>query len=87
MHNILESHHVGVLELFEKRNLPDGGGGHSFLLLLEPDLFQGDRRARRPVAGLVDDSISPLADLLDFLVLRFECFVLGGGGKSVRERE
>ena len=75
--DVLEPHDVGVLELFQEGDLPDGRRGHPFLLLLEPDFLEGDRRARRAVAGLVDDAVGALADLLDLLVL--ESVLLGFG--------
>ena len=77
MDDVLEPHDVGVLELFQEGDLPDGRRGHPFLLLLEPDFLEGDRRARRAVAGLVDDAVGALADLLDLLVL--ESVLLGFG--------
>jgi hypothetical protein len=73
--DVLEPHDVGVLELFQEGDLPDGRRGHPFLLLLEPDFLEGDRRARCAVAGLVDDAVGALADLLDLLVL--EIVLLG----------
>ena len=84
--DVLEPDDVGVLELFQQRNLPDGRGGDPFLFLLEPDLLEGDRRARRPVSGLVDDAVGALADLLDFLVLVvFWVFFFSGAAERRRD--
>ena len=37
----LKTHNVGVLELLEKGDLPDGGAGHTLVLGLQPDLLHG----------------------------------------------
>ena len=37
----LEADDVGVLQLLEQRDLPDGGGGHALLLRLQADLLHG----------------------------------------------
>eukprot|EP01043_Picozoa_sp_COSAG02_P028576 COSAG02_NODE_1738_length_11131_cov_5.714104_1_plen_218_part_00 len=61
-------HDVGVLQLFEQRDLADRCAGHALILALEPDLLQRDDVARLPVLGLVDHAVGPLADLLELLV-------------------
>ena len=37
----LETHDVGVLELLEEGDLPDGGAGDPLVLRLQPDLLHG----------------------------------------------
>lgn len=46
---------------------PDGCGGHSLVLGLEPDLLHGHVLAGLLVDALVHDAVRPLADLFDFL--------------------
>ena len=36
-----DTYDVGVLELLEKGDLPDGGAGHALVLGLQPDLLHG----------------------------------------------
>ena len=37
----LETHDVGMLELLQEGDLPDGGAGHTLVLGLQPDLLHG----------------------------------------------
>ena len=48
----LQADNVGVLQLLEERDLPDGGGGDALLLRLQPDLLHGHDLARLLVAPL-----------------------------------
>ena len=80
-----------MLEFFQQRDFPDSCGGNTFLFLFEPDFLEGDGGARGPVPRFVDNTISPFADLLDFLVLEVFCylffvfcFVLGGSAERRR---
>ena len=53
-------HDVGVVQLLEKGNLPDGCAGHSLLLLLQPDFLKGYDLVGVTIAGSVDDAIRSL---------------------------
>ena len=48
----LEADDVWVLQLLEERDLPDGGGGDTLLLRLQPDLLHGHNLASFLVAPL-----------------------------------
>lgn len=72
--DVLQSHDVGVLEFFQQGNLPDRRRRDPFFFLLEADLLEGDGCPSCPVSRLVDDTVGPFADLLDFLVLLKEMF-------------
>lgn len=74
---------VLVLELLEKRYLPNRGGRHALLLLLQPDSFERHDLVRDAVAGLVHHPVRPLADLLHLLevVHRRGDAPRGGGGR------
>ena len=51
--------YVGVLEVLEKGNLPDGGAGRAFLVL-QPDLLQGHQVVRQPGLALVHRGVRAL---------------------------
>ena len=46
MDDVVEGDDVGVLQLLEERGLPDGREGRA-LLLLQPDLLQGNHLVRQ----------------------------------------
>ena len=48
---------VVVLELLEKADLANCGGGDALVLCLEPDFLEGDDLAGAEVACLVDDAV------------------------------
>ena len=47
----LETHNVGVLELLEEGDLPDGSAGDSLVLRLQLDLLHGHDRPGLVVSG------------------------------------
>ena len=47
--DVLKTDNVGVLELFQQRDLSDGCGGHPFLFGLQPNLFHGHNLICLPV--------------------------------------
>lgn len=58
---------VLVLELLQQRYLPNRGGRHALLLLLQPDALERHDLVRDAVAGLIHHPVRPLADLLHLL--------------------
>ena len=61
---------VGMVELLEKRDLPEGRRRHALVLNFEADLFESDSRARGDLLRPVDDSVRALSNgLVDLLVL------------------
>ena len=61
--------HVGVVRLLEERDLTDGSGGDALVLRLQADLLQGDHLAGGAVLRLVHNTVRPLPDLLQPLVV------------------
>ena len=51
-----------MLEIFEERDLSDGGTGHSIILLFQSDLLDGDHLSGLLVECLVDDSVGSLSE-------------------------
>lgn len=55
-------------EFLEDGDLADGSAGDAFVFVLETDLFDGDDLVVLGVAGLEDDAVRSLAELLEGLV-------------------
>lgn len=53
VHDILELHNVGVLELLQQADLPDRRRRYTLVLVLQPDLLKRDERAVLAVPRLV----------------------------------
>ena len=58
---------VVVLEVLEEGDLPDGGAGRA-LLVLQPDLLEGDQRVRQPRLPLEHRRVRPLTKLVQLRV-------------------
>ena len=58
-----------MLQILEQTNLADSSGWNAIVLLLESYLLDGHELASLKVLGLVDDTVSALAELLEPLVL------------------
>ena len=56
-----EIYDVGVVEFLEDSDFSHGGGGHSFVFVLETDFFDGDGFFSEEIASLVDDTVSTFA--------------------------
>ena len=67
--HIDQPHDVGVLQLFQQRNLPNGSTWNSLILRLKSDGLEGVDLSRVDVPGLVDDSVGSFTHLLELLVL------------------
>ncbi len=52
MLHVQELDHIGVLELFEQRDLAQGGARDALVLDFEPNLLQGHEAPRLEVLGL-----------------------------------
>ena len=52
------------LQFFEDGDFSHGGGGYSFILILEFDLFEGDEGIEDGIFGFEDDSIGSFSESL-----------------------
>jgi hypothetical protein len=57
-----------VLETFQQRYLADGSGRDTVVLLLQTDLLECDSLSRDFIDGLVDYTVSALAQLIELLI-------------------
>mmetsp|Transcript_5011 Transcript_5011/g.8544 ORF Transcript_5011/g.8544 Transcript_5011/m.8544 type:complete len:261 (-) Transcript_5011:25-807(-) len=67
--HINQSYDVGVLELLEESNLPDGSTGNTLVLRLESDGLESVDLSGVHVPRLMNHSVSSLSNLLQLLVL------------------
>jgi hypothetical protein len=59
---------VGVVQLLEEGDLPDGGRGDALVFVVQADLLEGYLLLGQLVDGFVDDAVGALTDLLYSLV-------------------
>lgn len=59
---------IGMLQLTEERNFTDSSGWDALILVLQANLFEGNKAPVDFVLGLVDDTIGTFADLLKLLI-------------------
>ena len=59
---------VGVLEIFQKRDLTDGGRRDTVIFALEADSFNGDNLICECVYGFINDTICAFTETLTFLI-------------------
>jgi hypothetical protein len=58
VHDVEQTHNVGVVHFFEKGDLADSGGWYALIFGLEADLLESYyAAAMEEIAGFVDDSI------------------------------
>lgn len=67
--HIDQAHDVGMLKLLEQGNFTDSGTRNTLLFGLETDGFERVNLAGVDVPGLMHNTVSTLADLLQLLVL------------------
>jgi hypothetical protein len=66
--DFFECDDVGVVEFFEKGDLPDCGGGDAFVLVIESYFFYSNDLVVDFVSGFIDYAVGALADFVDALV-------------------
>jgi hypothetical protein len=67
-HNLLQGDNIFVVQPFQQLNLPDGGDGEALLLIVHPDLLQGNLVVVPQVIGKEDLPIGSFSYLRQFLV-------------------
>ena len=84
-YDIVQTNYVGVVQVFEKRGLPDGREWDAFFLL-ETDLLEGDKRVVDFRYSFVNDCVRVFTDLFELRVLLNFTVWFGGFGGSRRGR-
>ena len=59
---------IGVLQVLEEGDLPDGGAGRA-LLVLEPDLLEGHDGVGQPRLALVHSGVGPLIIIIIIIII------------------
>eukprot|EP00669_Euglena_mutabilis_P008397 TRINITY_DN3463_c0_g1_i1.p3 TRINITY_DN3463_c0_g1~~TRINITY_DN3463_c0_g1_i1.p3 ORF type:complete len:160 (+),score=37.10 TRINITY_DN3463_c0_g1_i1:977-1456(+) len=64
--DVQKLHNVGVLQLLQQRDLPDGRAWNALLLAVQGDAFEGDQLPAGAVLRLEHHPVGPLSDLSIF---------------------